>query len=39
MATGTARLMSLLRQILTLPKPVVASIDGHVRAGVLAQAF
>jgi enoyl-CoA hydratase len=33
MATGTARLMGLLRQILTLPKPVVGSIDGHVRAG------
>ena len=33
MASGTARLMALLRQILELPKPVVASIDGHVRAG------
>jgi len=33
MASGTGRLMELLRQILTLPKPVVASIDGHVRAG------
>jgi enoyl-CoA hydratase len=33
MAAGTARLMALLRQILTLPKPVVASVDGHVRAG------
>jgi enoyl-CoA hydratase len=33
MATGTARLMALLRRILALPKPVVASIDGHVRAG------
>jgi enoyl-CoA hydratase len=33
MASGTARLMALLRQILALPKPVVASIDGHVRAG------
>jgi enoyl-CoA hydratase len=33
MATGTVRLMALLRQILTLPKPVVGSIDGHVRAG------
>jgi enoyl-CoA hydratase len=35
MAAGTARLMGLLRQILELPKPVVASIDGHVRAGGL----
>jgi enoyl-CoA hydratase len=33
MATGTARLMALLRQILALPKPVVGSINGHVRAG------
>ncbi|MGH3396175.1 MAG: enoyl-CoA hydratase family protein, partial [Streptosporangiaceae bacterium] len=33
MARGTARLMGLLRQIIALPKPVVASIDGHVRAG------
>jgi len=33
MAQGTARLMALLRQIIALPKPVVASIDGHVRAG------
>jgi enoyl-CoA hydratase len=33
MASGTARLMALLRRILELPKPVVASIDGHVRAG------
>ncbi|HEY5357469.1 MAG TPA: enoyl-CoA hydratase family protein [Streptosporangiaceae bacterium] len=33
MGTGTARLMALLRQILALPKPVVGSIDGHVRAG------
>jgi enoyl-CoA hydratase len=33
MAQGTARLMGLLRQIIALPKPVVASIDGHVRAG------
>jgi enoyl-CoA hydratase len=35
MARGTARLMGLLRQIIALPKPVVASIDGHVRAGGL----
>jgi enoyl-CoA hydratase len=33
MAAGTARLMGLLRQIIAMPKPVVASIDGHVRAG------
>ena len=33
MAAGTARLMTLLRHILALPKPVVGSIDGHVRAG------
>jgi enoyl-CoA hydratase len=33
MAQGTAWLLGLLRQIIALPKPVVASIDGHVRAG------
>lgn len=33
LATGTRRLVSLLRQLLVLPKPVVGSIDGHVRAG------
>jgi enoyl-CoA hydratase len=33
MATGTERMMGLLRQIIAMPKPVVASIDGHVRAG------
>jgi enoyl-CoA hydratase len=33
MNAGTGRLMALLRQIIELPKPVVASIDGHVRAG------
>jgi len=33
MAAGTSALIALLRQILTLPKPVVGSIDGHVRAG------
>jgi enoyl-CoA hydratase len=33
MAAGTARLVGLLRQLITLPKPVVGSIDGHVRAG------
>ena len=35
MQTGTARILDLLRQIITMPKPVVASIDGHVRAGGL----
>jgi len=33
MTAGTARMVSLLRQIVALPKPVVATIDGHVRAG------
>jgi enoyl-CoA hydratase len=33
MAEGTKRVIALLRQIVELPKPVVASIDGHVRAG------
>jgi enoyl-CoA hydratase len=32
---GTARLLALLRQILDLPKPVVATLDGHARAGGL----
>jgi enoyl-CoA hydratase len=35
MAAGTGRMIALLRQIVELPKPVVASIDGHVRAGGL----
>jgi len=35
MAAGAERLSSLLRRILALPKPVVGSIDGHVRAGGL----
>src|SRR5215469_17731576 len=35
MTAGTTRLQTLLKQIVTLPKPVVGSIDGHVRAGVL----
>ena len=30
---GTMRMISLLRGIVELPKPVVASIDGNVRAG------
>lgn len=34
-AAGTARLVGLLRQILQLPKPVVALVQGHVRAGGL----
>jgi enoyl-CoA hydratase len=33
MATGTKRLIAVLKQIVELPKPVVASLDGHVRAG------
>lgn len=32
-AAGTARLVGLLRDLLTCPKPVIARIDGHVRAG------
>ncbi|MDT0306280.1 enoyl-CoA hydratase family protein [Streptomyces sp. DSM 44917] len=34
-AEGTARLLALLRRIVELPKPVVARVDGHVRAGGL----
>ncbi|MEV0454098.1 enoyl-CoA hydratase family protein [Catellatospora methionotrophica] len=34
-AEGTARLLGLLRTIVELPKPVVARIDGQVRAGGL----
>lgn len=34
-ALGTERLVGLLRRLLTFPKPVVAAIDGHVRAGGL----
>ena len=33
MAKGTRRLIALLRLIVEAPKPVVGSIDGHVRAG------
>ena len=33
MEQGTRRLLALLRRVLELPKPVVARIDGHVRAG------
>ncbi|MGH3734073.1 MAG: enoyl-CoA hydratase family protein [Micromonosporaceae bacterium] len=35
MAEGTAALLRLLRTIVALPKPVVARIDGNVRAGGL----
>jgi enoyl-CoA hydratase len=35
MTTGAERLIALLKLIVTLPKPVVGSIDGHVRAGGL----
>jgi enoyl-CoA hydratase len=32
---GTLRMLALLRSIVELPKPVIARIDGHVRAGGL----
>ena len=32
-AQGTARMLGVLREIVELAKPVVARIDGHVRAG------
>ena len=35
MEKSTHRVIALLRQIVELPKPVVASVDGHVRAGGL----
>src|SRR5580692_3386281 len=35
MQSGAARVLALLKEIVTLPKPVVGSIDGHVRAGGL----
>lgn len=35
MAEGTTALLKLLRTIVALPKPVVARVDGHVRAGGL----
>lgn len=35
MKEGASRVMALLRLIVALPKPVVGSIDGHVRAGGL----
>lgn len=34
-AKGTARLVDLLRQIIEHPKPIVAQVDGNVRAGGL----
>ncbi|HEV2372189.1 MAG TPA: enoyl-CoA hydratase family protein [Streptosporangiaceae bacterium] len=33
MAAGTQSLAAMLRQLVSMPKPVVGSIDGHVRAG------
>ncbi len=33
MDEGTRRLLGLLRLIVEMPKPVIGSIDGHVRAG------
>jgi enoyl-CoA hydratase len=38
MKAGAVRVLAVLRQIVALPKPVVASIDGHVRAGGLGLA-
>jgi len=35
MKAGAERVLALLKHIVTLPKPVVGSIDGHVRAGGL----
>ncbi|HEY2312527.1 MAG TPA: enoyl-CoA hydratase-related protein, partial [Streptosporangiaceae bacterium] len=35
MQAGAARVLTLLKHIVTLTKPVVGSIDGHVRAGGL----
>jgi enoyl-CoA hydratase len=35
MKDGALRVLALLRDIVALPKPVVGSIDGHVRAGGL----
>lgn len=32
-AQGTQRMLALLRQIVDVPKPVIARVDGHVRAG------
>ncbi len=35
MAAGTQRVIAVMRSMIELPKPVVGSIDGHVRAGGL----
>jgi enoyl-CoA hydratase len=35
MKAGATRMQTLLRDIVALPKPVVASVDGHARAGGL----
>jgi enoyl-CoA hydratase len=35
MTSGTQRVIAVLRSIIEMPKPVVGSIDGHVRAGGL----
>jgi enoyl-CoA hydratase len=35
MQAGAERVMTLLKLIVTLPKPVIGSVDGHVRAGGL----
>jgi enoyl-CoA hydratase len=35
MASGTQRVIAVMRSMLELPKPVVGSIDGHARAGGL----
>jgi enoyl-CoA hydratase len=35
MKAGAVRVLTLLKDIVALPKPVVGSIDGHVRAGGL----
>jgi enoyl-CoA hydratase len=35
MQSGATRVLALLKHIVALPKPVVGSIDGHVRAGGL----
>jgi len=32
-AEGTRRMLALLQRIVELPKPVIARVDGHVRAG------
>ena len=32
-AAGTRRMLALLRDVVELPKPVIARLDGHVRAG------